>query len=68
MFSTFSANTYRVVHANDNVPGVVPRGPFNQHHGRAFLLAGTTLSTLTECSGPEASGCTGGFNALDHIT
>lgn len=62
------SNTFRVVHANDNVVGIVPKTPFNQHHGRAFLLAGTTLASMTECSGPEAAGCVGGFNPLDHIT
>ncbi|GAA5839782.1 hypothetical protein JCM5353_003761 [Sporobolomyces roseus] len=64
----YGSNTFRVVHANDNVVGIVPKTPFNQHHGRAFLLAGTTLASMTECSGPEAAGCVGGFNPLDHIT
>ncbi|GAA5881022.1 hypothetical protein JCM16303_004639 [Sporobolomyces ruberrimus] len=65
--SKYGANTYRVVHAADSIPAVVPRGLFNQHHGRGFLLTGTTLSTLKECSGPEAFGCTGGNNLGDHL-
>ncbi|GAA6015278.1 hypothetical protein JCM11491_000996 [Sporobolomyces phaffii] len=65
--SAYGQNSFRVVHALDSVPAVVPRSLTAQHHGRAFLLAGTTLSSLTECSSDEAFGCTGGLNVADHL-
>ncbi|GAA5940498.1 uncharacterized protein JCM15063_002352 [Sporobolomyces koalae] len=63
----YGSNTYRVVHALDSVPAVVPRSLTSQHHGRAFLLAGTTLASLSECSSAESLKCGGGLNTLDHL-
>ncbi|GAA5960659.1 hypothetical protein JCM3765_005892 [Sporobolomyces pararoseus] len=63
----YGQNTYRVSHAFDSVPAVVPRSLTAQHHGRAFLLAGTTLSSLIECSSDESIACGGGINTLDHL-
>ncbi|GAA5922444.1 lipase family protein [Sporobolomyces koalae] len=63
----YGSNTYRVVHALDSVPAIVPRTINNQHHGRAFLLAGTTLSSLSECSSAESLKCDGGVNSADHL-
>ncbi|GAA6064370.1 hypothetical protein JCM10212_004103 [Sporobolomyces blumeae] len=62
------SNTYRVVHAADSIPAVVPRTINSVHHGRAFLLLGTTPNTLSECSSDEAPLCVGGLNFFDHTT